>query len=91
MSDMEPELDTLDQLQAGKTLLSLIRQIYADDGRFANSVYAMLSDGDTRLLNERNETVPQWRWRELFREGAWRNEESKLWLDLTAQGARRIA
>jgi hypothetical protein len=88
---MSPELDTLDQLVAGKTLLSVIRQIYPDDQHFCKSVYAMLLGGDVLLQNEHNDPVPEWRWRELFIDGAWLSQHSQLWLDLTDQGARRVA
>jgi hypothetical protein len=88
---VSPELDTLDQLQGGNLLLSVVRQEFADDQVFASSIHAMLLAGDVCLRTERGEAIPAWRWRELFSDGGWLADQSQLILELTEQGARRVA
>jgi hypothetical protein len=90
MVGMSPELDTLDQLLGGKLPLSVIRQVFSDDSRFAASIHKMLTSGDVCLRNDYGEVLPSWQWRELFDGGKWLGKQSRLMLDLTDQGARRI-
>ena len=85
---MSPEIETLDQLICGCMTLQIIRRVYPDDNAFAVGIHGLLRNGDVRLLSEGAE-VPQWRWRELFEDGGWR-ELSRLELTLTEQGARRV-
>ncbi len=87
---MSPELDTLDQLQGGNMPLSVVRLVYPDDQRFASSIHAMLVCGDVSLRDERGELIPSWRWRELFSDGVWIGDQSRLSLELTEQGSQRI-
>jgi len=87
---LSAELETLDQLLGGTLPLKVIRDLYPDDASFARSVHALLRDGDVQLITEGAE-VPQWQWRELFTEGRILSELPQFRVDLTEQGARRIA
>lgn len=69
--------------------LSVVRLVYRDDHRFASSIHAMLTSGDVALRDEHGETIPSWRWRELFIDGAWVSDQSRLLLELTDQGSKR--
>jgi hypothetical protein len=84
------ELDALDQLQGSNLPLSVVRLVFQDDTGFASSILKMLLCGDVRLRDECGNLLPSWRWRELFGEGAWVGEQSRLLLELTDQGARRV-
>jgi hypothetical protein len=66
---MSPELETLDQLAGGKLRLAIVRHLYPDDNAFSQGVLGLLSCGDVRLLGADGTEVPDWRGRELFRNG----------------------
>ncbi len=85
---MSPELETLDQLLGGELTLSVVRRLYPDDEDFAKAIHGLLISGDVKLFA--GEEVPQWRWRKLFVEGAWKCEETPLTLVLTDAGAKRM-
>ena len=87
---MSRELETLDQLLGGGMPLQVVRKLYPDDKSFAVAIHALLRNGDVRLLSDGTE-VPQWRWRELFEAGAVTEEMPRLRLDITDQGASRVA
>jgi len=88
---LSPELETLDQLVCGGMPLTIIRRLYPDDGTFMRGVLGLLRNGDVRLLSSEQTEVQQWRWRELFIEGTVIAALGTLWLDITDQGAKRIA
>jgi hypothetical protein len=91
MGGVSPELDTLDQLQGSNMPLSVVRLVFQDDSRFASSIHEMLLCGDVCLRKKkRGDLIPPWRWRELFSDSAWLGEQSRLLLELTEQGARRV-
>jgi hypothetical protein len=89
MSEKEwpPELDTLDQLQGGPLSLSIVRQIFRDESRFAYAIQKMLADGDIQLLDADGIEVPKWQWRNVLEisEGA-----PKYTFAITDRGAKRI-
>ena len=85
-----PELETLDQLQAGKLALAVIRQLFPDSQRFTEGVLGLLSAGDVRLIEVEGLEVPDWRWRELFKDRAVLQQLDKFRLELTNQGVKRI-
>ena len=70
--------------------LSVVRLVYQDDQRFASSTHAMLTSGDVSLRDEHGEAIPSWRWKELFIDGAWVCDQSRLLLELTDQASKRI-
>jgi len=85
-----PELETLDQLLAGDSPLSVIRSLYSDDAAFMRGVLGLLNAGDVHLFAEGKADIPSWYWRELFVRGEILNQLDKFRLDLTDQGAKRI-
>ncbi len=87
---LNPELETLDQLLGGDLSLAIVRQLFTSDENFLAGVHGLLAGGDVRLVTDDGSDVPNWRWRELFNDGAALTELSKLTLALTEQGATRI-
>lgn len=87
---LSPELETLDQLVGGDLQLPIIRRLYPDTQAFMRGVLGLLSSGDVCLITNDGSNVPQWRWRELFVNGAVMNSLSDLALKITEQGIRRI-
>jgi hypothetical protein len=85
-----PEMETLDQLLGGDLPLSVIRELYPDDGAFMHGVLGLLNGGDVRLFAAGKPDVPSWYWRELFVQGKILNQLGNFRLDLTDQGAKRI-
>jgi hypothetical protein len=84
---MSPELETLDQLLGGDELpVSIIRNLFADNDQFIHSITMMLAAGEVRLLENGQQDVPQWRWRDALTT----NSESTR-LMITETGTRRIA
>ena len=86
-----PELETLDQLLCGDLELTVIRKLYLDDAAFLRGVLGLLNCGDVRLFSSRKNEIPEWQWRELFKEGAVLGQLEELNLHLTEQGVRRIS
>ena len=82
---MSPELETLDQLLGGDTLLSVIRMDYPDRPRFLRGMMGLLNSGDIRLVGDGLE-IPKWRWQAVL-EG----EGDRILVSLTKAGAARIA
>jgi hypothetical protein len=87
---MSPELETLDQLQAGDLPLAIVRKVYPDTETFSRGILGLLSSGDVSLFTTDDMEVPRWRWRELFVDGAVMSELDRLKLAITDQGAHRI-
>ena len=85
-----PELETLDQLIAGKMPLVVIQKIFPTDLTFIQGIRGLLTNGDVRLLASDSAEVPKWRWRELFDERNAIKEMPHFWLEATEQGLRRI-
>ena len=89
---MSPELETLDQLLSGPLSLAIIRRIFPDSDAFMRGILGLLTSGDVRLLEkERQDEVPSWRWRKLFVEGSVIDKWDDLKLNITDQGANRVA
>jgi len=85
-----PELETLDQLLGGDMPLTVIATLYSTADAFHKGVQGLLSCGDVLLLDAAGNSVPQWRWREIFAPGSETEQLRHLRLRLTPEGARRI-
>jgi len=81
---MSPELETLDQLQGGDMPLSVIRQVYPDQSRFARGMLGLLGAGEVQLLENAVE-VPKWRWNAILN-----GDLVGFTVSLTNAGAARI-
>jgi len=88
---MSPELETLDQLLGGPLSLEIIRRVFPNSDAFMRGVLGLLTCGDVRLLELEENEVPSWRWREMFIEGSVSGMLDDLKLEITEQGAKRIA
>lgn len=87
---MSPELETLDQLLGGDLPLSTIQSLYSNVNAFRHGVHELLKSGDVRLLTAQGDEVAEWRWRELFVEGAIAEQSEDFRLEITDQGSKRI-
>jgi hypothetical protein len=88
--NMSLERETLDQVVDSDMPLTVIRNLYPHDKAFAVAIYALLRNGDVRLLLDGVE-VPQWRWRELFEESGVTEEMTRLRLAITDKGVSRVS
>jgi len=88
---MSPELETLDQLLGGELSLAIIRQVYPSAEAFMQGTLGLLTSGDVRLFTLDQNEVPRWRWRELFVNGEVMEVLDSMKLEITDQGAKRIA
>jgi len=86
-----PELETLDQLQAGDLPVAIVRRLFDDDNRFARGVEAMRCDGQIQLLTAEGHAVPKWQWREFLNTVAGQSEPSGHMLSMTMKGGRQIS
>jgi len=87
---MSPELETLDQLQSGDLSLAIIANLFPSSEDCGSGVCSLLSSGDVILTMLDGTEVPEWRWRELFRQQSVFGELERLRLKITPQGVRRI-
>jgi hypothetical protein len=85
-----PELETLDQLLGGDLKLSVIRRVFQSDQRFVEGLGGLLRDGDVTLFAD-GVAVPEWKVRELFRDGAVLTSLPEYVLHLTEKGAQKVA
>jgi hypothetical protein len=83
-------LETLDQLLGGEMPLRVMRRVFRNDDNFLEGIAALVRAGDIVLRSE-GEEVPRWRLRELFDQRGILSELEGFTLDLTKQGAGRIA
>jgi len=88
---MSPELETLDQLLGGELWLKTVFSIYPDENSFVRGVLALLSSGDVCLQRSDGSDVPEYQWKQLFRDGSLLNDLEDFRLKITEQGVRRIA
>jgi hypothetical protein len=82
---MSPDLQALDQLLDGDLPLSVVRDLFGDEGRFVRSVRVMLDAGEVRLHRNDGADVPRWRWREVLTAPA-----EGTTLSITDAGAKRV-
>jgi len=88
---MSPELETLDQLLSGDLSLTIVRTLYPDAEAFSIGLLGLLSNRDVRLYNLDGSEVPDWQWRELFRDESVLNRLATLKLKITQQGVDKVA
>jgi hypothetical protein len=88
---MSPEIETLDHLLGGDLFLTIARTLYSDADAFIKSLQALLSDGDVRLYSIAGSEVPDWQWRELFRDKSVFDNLATLKLKITQQGVDKVA
>jgi hypothetical protein len=86
-----PELETLDQLLACDMRLDIIAQLFPSSDAFIKGILGLLSCGDVNLLSVDGVEIPEWRWRELFRDAASLQELKGLKLRVTPQGTRKVS
>jgi hypothetical protein len=84
---MSPELETLDQLLGGDMSLTIVRELFENQERFARAIAAMLDAGEVRLVDSDGTELPRWRWREVI---AGDTEGADLRLSITDAGERRV-
>jgi hypothetical protein len=84
-------METLDQLLGGNLPLATIRGLYPTIEAFRKGILGLLSGGDVRLRSPDGKDVEQWRWRVLFSAQTSVAELDSYRLDLTDQGAHKIA
>lgn len=86
-----PELETLDQLLCGGMQLRLIRLLYPSETHFRLGVSGLLRNGEVRLLATDGSEIEEWHWRQLFRDDSLVQERGLLILEITEQGASKVA
>jgi hypothetical protein len=88
---MSPELETLDQLLGGDLSLTIVRMLYSDADTFLRGIQALLSNGDVRPFSIEGPEVPDFEWRELFRDKSVLDKLASLKLKITQQGVDKVA
>ena len=88
---MSPELETLDQLLAGLLSLKTVLSVYPSESAFLRGVSGLLASGDVWLQLSNGSTLPDHEWRRVFRDRTVLNNLGNFQLEITDQGARRIA
>jgi len=88
---MSPELETLDQLLGGDLSLTIVRMLYSDADAFLRGLQGLLSNGDVRLFSIEGPEVPDFQWRELFRDKSVLDKLASLKLKITQRGADKVA
>jgi hypothetical protein len=88
---MSSELETLDQLLGGDLSLAAVRTVYPDAEAFLRGIVGLLATGDVLLYSNEGLELPDWQWRELFRDQSILDRLPTLNLKITKQGISRIA
>jgi len=91
VTNMSPELETLDSLLGGELSLAVIRALYPDAEAFNRGVLALLSSGEVCVLGVDGGAVPSWLWRQLFAAEGVANELELLRIKITDKGIQRMS
>jgi hypothetical protein len=84
---LSPELETLDQLLGGDMPLRLVRGLFADAASFRKGMIGLLSSGDVRLISNKSDAVPEWRWQEILSA----DEPAEYLVQITEAGGRKVS